>query len=219
MVSIASKDSSRNAVSSIMEETEIKCILKGSDASIEIEACNSLRNAAMMNHDSCAKLFITDLSAKAGGKIDQFETMKYQKILYLAVDNGAYKTAKVLLRSGFRPSNACEYQGKKRNTPLHLAAHAVNEKMIKLLLSYGAEINGKDDAKQYPIHCVIKGANYSLYDARPDLKEEGLACLRLLLNNGADVNKQDFFGSTALHVAAINRNADYVHFLIKRYVL
>ena len=69
-------------MASTFDDMEIKCVEAGSDASNEIETCNSLANAVKMNHSNCAKSFITDLSAKGGGKLDQFEAIKYQKLLY-----------------------------------------------------------------------------------------------------------------------------------------
>jgi ankyrin repeat protein len=72
-------------------------------------------------------------------------------------------------------------------TPLHLAAQSDN-KIAKLLLSKGAEIDAKDDDGMTPLHIAAwKGRK---------------AVVQLLLSHGTEVNARNKRGTTPLHYAA-----------------
>ena len=90
-------------------------------------------------------------------------------------------------------------------SPLHRAVEGdpnteretENLEIIELLLNKGADVNGKDDNDDTPLHLSIN-RNIS----------------ELLIEHGADVNVKDSFGSTPLHSIIFNEDKDWVALLI-----
>ena len=82
-------------------------------------------------------------------------------------------------------------QDKDHLTPLHLACYNGKLEIVRALLSHGAGVNAKGILGQTALHLVLDG-NRSGRDA--------IGVVRLLLENGADVNAQDS-SETPLHLA------------------
>ena len=91
------------------------------------------------------------------------------------------------------------------STPLHRAVEGdsnteretENLEIIELLIDKGADVNGKDDNDDTPLHLSIN-RNIS----------------ELLIENGADVNAKDCSGGTPLHSIIFNEDKDLVALLI-----
>src|ERR1051325_6136539 len=82
------------------------------------------------------------------------------------------------------------------DTPLHLAAAAVNLHAAKLLLEAGADTNAENRRGAIPLHYVC--------DPRPASKDvwnpkQQVAIIDLLLQHDANIEKADRGGATALH--------------------
>jgi len=60
-----------------------------------------------------------------------------------------------------------------------------------MLLDHGADVNGRNDGQETPLHYAMKGSPLSL-----DM-------VKLLVDRGADVNAQDYRGETPLHFAVM----------------
>ncbi|XP_054720942.1 ankyrin repeat domain-containing protein 49-like [Uloborus diversus] len=75
-------------------------------------------------------------------------------------------------------------------TPLHRACYSNNVDVIKVLLSYDADISAKTVDGWEPLHCACKW--------------DSVEAVSLLLQNGADVNAQTKGHITPLHLAASN---------------
>ena len=90
-------------------------------------------------------------------------------------------------------------------SPLHRAvegdsnteSETENLEIIELLIDKGADVNGKDDNDDTPLH-LSTNRNIS----------------ELLIAQGADVNAKDCFGSTPLHSNIFNQDKDLVALLI-----
>ena len=82
-------------------------------------------------------------------------------------------------------------QDKDHLTPLHLACYNGKLEIVRALISHGASVNAKGALGQTALHLVLDG-NRSSRDA--------VGVVRLLLENGADVNAQDSH-KTPLHLA------------------
>jgi len=98
------------------------------------------------------------------------------------------------------------------DTPLHLAAAAVNQQAVKLLLEAGADANAENRRKAAPLHYAC--------DPRPALKDvwnpkQQVAVIELLLKHDADIEKADRGGVTALHRAVRARSPEAVQRLLK----
>ena len=91
------------------------------------------------------------------------------------------------------------------STPLHRAVEGdtnteretENLEIIELLIDKGADVNGKDDNDDTPLH-LSTNRNIS----------------ELLIAQGADVNAKDCFGGTPLHSIIFNEDKDLVALLI-----
>ncbi len=94
------------------------------------------------------------------------------------------------LERGGNPNGWIKQEFGFRTHPLHMVAAAdTSEKdrleAIRLLLKAGAEVNGRDDLGNTPLHEAISALN--------------LKAARLLLDSGADVNARNQSGQTPLH--------------------
>lgn len=86
--------------------------------------------------------------------------------------------------------------------PLHQAVSAGNKKIVRMLISHGADMNAPDS----------QGESAFAIAAR----KRDIALLKLMLAHGADVNQSiDGAGNTLLHLAASNRNCKFVQALCK----
>lgn len=89
-------------------------------------------------------------------------------------------------------------------TALHrlFAWPAAPEKLLRLLLDRGADVNAQDRDSQAPLYEATLTGN--------------LAATRVLLEKGADVDDlENIFGRTALHEAVDTKNADIVQVLLE----
>ena len=77
----------------------------------------------------------------------------------------------------FSSVDICNFSGE---TPLHQYSSRRNVKMIKLLLSHGANVNLLSKANESPLSLVINDFF---------MKHDGESCLRVLLESNADVNQ------------------------------
>ncbi|XP_069579873.1 nuclear factor NF-kappa-B p100 subunit [Brachyistius frenatus] len=112
-----------------------------------------------------------------------------QTPLHLAVITRQLKVVEVLLRAGADPS----LPDKDGRNPLHLAALAGENTMLRLLLAHLGErhahlVNTPDYHGLHPLHLAVR--------------RDGERCLRLLVEGGAKINApEQKSGNTALHLA------------------
>ncbi len=100
-----------------------------------------------------------------------------------------------------------------RATPLHLAAWFNSIETAELLLEYGAQVNSKDSAGNSPLH--IATADDAL-EAKANHIPGGSCChregpnvvVRLLVENGADINAENNEGFTPLRISKGKRLSD-----------
>ncbi|KAL6726097.1 hypothetical protein Aduo_008104 [Ancylostoma duodenale] len=119
--------------------------------------------------------------------------------LRLAIKNGHYECAKLLLENGASP-NAIYFDG-----PEITHVSPLDTNFIELLLEYGADPNVFDRKGLTPIMKACR------------LKENGIEAIRILHKYGGDVNAQADFRQdmrTPMHYALLSGSAELVKFLI-----
>lgn len=135
--------------------------------------------------------------------------------LHVAAKNGHIAAAKQLLET-YADTNLEDNSGE---TALHCASRNGDKAIVELLLSYGANvmkkdtrgwgaldwavIEGKDDVVQilleHGVDAEANGRNEALFLAAG---EGHATTVQMLLDNGAEVDAQDWLGSTAMDFAA-----------------
>ena len=125
---------------------------------------------------------------------------------HLAIQAGQVDEVARMLEEGIDP-NETNTMG---NTGLHTASKNISKEIMDLLITSGADVNRQNDNKMSPLHFVVLSRGGANEDDDP-----ALDCLRLLLNNTADVDLRDHSGATALHLAAIRSEEGWVNALIE----
>lgn len=119
-------------------------------------------------------------------------------------------------------------------TPLHEAAEAGEDFLVRALIMMGADVNAKGEDGETPVHCAAMYGNLECLSlllkagANPNAQnEEGesplheavregdLPCMDALLKAGADVDAKDSGSHTALHIACLAGDVKVVNFLIE----
>ncbi|XP_038207262.1 transient receptor potential channel pyrexia [Zerene cesonia] len=141
--------------------------------------CTALHLAASRGYTECIELLLSE-GAKANTKNYRGFTA-----LHLAARCSSTECVEVLLRDGNADPNAEDYD---KRTPLH-AAISKSERacdIIELLVSWGAQVNKKDEYGYSPIHIAAI---------------DGLTnCVETLIFLGADVTSKSKKGHSALSV-------------------
>jgi len=123
---------------------------------------------------------------------------KGETALHLSISRGNEVLTSLLLRNGaYIIVNSMTYNGM---TPLHYAALIGNNNIIKELISYGANINFRDEEGDTPLHYAVR-----------ERKENSLV---YLLQLGADKNQKNDDGETPLHFACCFGELKMVEILI-----
>ncbi|KAI9890633.1 MAG: hypothetical protein M1814_003831 [Vezdaea aestivalis] len=99
------------------------------------------------------------------------------------------------------PSNRLNYVSRGGADLLHILANSGLERMIRILISDGANISQLDSIGQTPMHFAARSGRD--------------AVIKLLLLNGANISAEDRSGRTPLHVAALGRQYDTVKLLLE----
>ncbi|GMT18420.1 hypothetical protein PFISCL1PPCAC_9717, partial [Pristionchus fissidentatus] len=121
--------------------------------------------------------------------------------LRLAVKNGHYECARLLLEHGADP-NAIYFEG-----PEICLVSPLDTSFIRLLLEFGANPNVYERKGLTPIMKACR------------MKNRGIDAIEILLEYGADINQQASpraDNRTALHYAVLSGNHELVKFLIKK---
>ena len=163
------------------------------------------------------------LSVNAASRIGYYGL----NILNQLVCHNYYDAVKILLEKGVNPDiRAGEGRGDyveahKGMTSLHMACHAGNVEMVKLLLEYGADSTLCDDKGRNCFH-FIASEHYPYVINNADNEEIELVLFRKELFDlvKCDINGKDINGNTPFHhlVMNINKNVSTVFYdeFIKR---
>ena len=132
-----------------------------------------------------------------GGRVS-FRSSDGRTPLLVAALNEHSDICRILLAHG---SNVNEVDSLTKDTALHNAAIRGYEAVVEVLLSWGAEVDAKNNFGGTP-----------LYNAS---QEGHLTCVLTLLKTGASVSLPTNDGDLPIHVAAENNRAEVVRTLLE----
>ncbi|XP_021042287.1 ankyrin repeat domain-containing protein 61 [Mus pahari] len=148
---------------------------------------------------------LCDHGAQVNARVDN--SNRYSA-LHLAITHGAYPVLSFLAQNGAQVNATNE----SSMTPLHMAADILNKNMIETLIACGADVNRAISSTG---STALKLAVCTASSKAGQLLAAGVGCIRLLLNNGAQVNAQDHEGQTALHEACFGGREVIISLLLE----
>jgi len=127
-------------------------------------------------------------------------------LLHLAASNSKTDIASYLIEKG------CEVNANSNTgeTPLHIAAKWRRKEVVALLISKGAKIDVNDGANYTPLTNAIQHYQTS------SQQSERLETIKLLVENGADINKKGMWNWFPIQVAAEFGSEEIVNYLIDK---
>ena len=87
-----------------------------------------------------------------------------------------------------------EVEPQNNKTALHIAAECGHDKLMKILIDAGADVNVRSSGGLSPLHYAVKEAK--------------LICVEILLKKEASVTARDICGKTCLHTVADIKDAE-----------
>ncbi|XP_031557742.1 transient receptor potential cation channel subfamily A member 1-like isoform X3 [Actinia tenebrosa] len=157
--------------------------------------CNTLlHNCALTNSLDVAKKII-----ELGADVNALNTNLGTTPLHVACAMGGFEMAKMLveMKAALQPKD-CSGQ-----TPLHRAAMFGHVQIIEYLLDNGADVDPRDKSNQTPFLVAVAS------------KRTNVNTVKLLLGRGAQINAQDAYLKTCLHLAIENQNIEIVNLLLE----
>ncbi|KAJ7079503.1 hypothetical protein C8R43DRAFT_1053075 [Mycena crocata] len=138
--------------------------------------------------------------------------------LLAACRKGHLEIARILLEHGADANTHCEYITQQtrlhRESALHAACGSFNKDLVHLLLSQGASVDGPGGEYRTPLHQLC--LNWLLKFYRYHRTSEQHDIIRLLLENGADVNAHTEREGSVLEAAIKGRRTDIVAILMEK---
>jgi ankyrin repeat protein len=186
------------------------------DAGADVSLANNYGATPMGLAAEVADTEILKLLLEAGANADS-PNLAGQTALMAVARSGNVDAAKLLLEHGATVDAREEWGGQ---TALMWAAARRNPDMIALLSAHGAAVDARSTVRDYQRHITAEGRPKSLdsggftpllYAAR----ENCIACVDMLLANGADIDLPDPDGVSPLHLAIVNANWDLAKRLIE----
>ena len=139
-----------------------------------------------------------------------------QTALMAVARTGNVQAAQLLLDQGATVDAKEKWGGQ---TALMWASARRHPEMLKLLISKGADVNARSTDRDYQRHVTAEGRpknldNGGLTPLLYAARENCVACVDVLLKNGADIDLPDPIGVSPLLVAIMNANWDLARQLI-----
>jgi len=191
---------------------EVRRLLKaGADASL----ANSYGASPMTLAAEVGNTEILKLLVEAGANADS-PNPDGQTALLAVARTGNVTAAQFLIDHGATVDAKEKWGGQ---TALMWASARRHPEMMKLLIAKGANVDASSTNRDYQRHVTAEGRpkNLDTGGLTPLLyatRENCMACVKLLLEKGADINLPDPDGVSPLHLAIMNSNWDIAKYLI-----
>jgi ankyrin repeat protein len=191
---------------------EVRRLLK---AGADVSMANNYGASPMGLAAEAGNAEIVKLLLEAGADPDS-PNPDGQTALLAVARTGNVEAAELLVRHGAKVDARERWGGQ---TALMWASARRHPQMMQFLISKGADINARSIDRDYQRHVTAEGRPKNLdsggftpllYAAR----ENCLACVEVLLRNGADINLPDPDGVSPLLLAIMNANWDLAKQLI-----
>lgn len=216
------RDCSLNELNLFMDPTisfdDLKNILMTTNIDINIqntEGVSALHNAAEKNCIRCVRLLLDH------GADFRILTRYANSPLHVAARKNCVAVVQMLLKAGVANStnvSHCELVdavNTKNETALYLASKYGYEEVVDILLSYGANVNIRDNNEESPLYAVCK---YRYLNIRNSTFESEVrlhhSIAEKLIINKADVNFNTSDGDNALIAAFDNGFIDLINLLL-----
>lgn len=164
---------------------------------------NPITLAAEKNHPNIVMYLI-----EKGENVNYQESNYGMSALHHAARNGNLELIEKLVAKGAN----MKLQNKEEETPFAVAVFYKSLGAAKYFLSKGADPN---QMGRHKVPVIMHAASTTRRD-RHMLPPDVEAMVNMLLAAGADINKQDMFGNTALIRAATKGRTGIMNFLIKK---
>jgi ankyrin repeat protein len=191
---------------------EVRRLLK---AGANVSLANNYGATPMSLAAEVGDAAILKLLLEAGADVES-PNADGQTALLAVARTGNVEAAELLVKHGAKVDARERWGGQ---TALMWASARRHPKMMQFLISKGADMNARSIDRDYQRHVTAEGRPKSLdsggltpllYAAR----ENCMACVEVLLRNGADINLPDPDGVSPLMVAIMNANWDLAKQLI-----
>jgi ankyrin repeat protein len=186
------------------------------DAGADVSLANNYGATPMGLAAEVANTEILKLLLEAGANADSPNPEGMTALMAVA-RTGNVEAAKALLERGATVDARENWGGQ---TALMWASARRHPQMMQLLISAGAAVDARSIHRDYQRHITAEGRPKSLdsggftpllYAAR----ENCIACVDVLIKNGADIDLPDPDGVSPLHLAVMNANWDLAKRLIE----
>ena len=127
---------------------------------------------------------------------------------------------------GWREGLKCKMDtpNEQGESPLHSASRAGDKDLVKMLLDHGAEINRENSEGETALYLAAENhktlnPKVALLKSKESLEKEGeevaedISLLRLLVDQGANIDAKDSKGLTPIMIAAVRGHTEVVKFL------
>jgi len=175
------------------------------------EAIKALRGKQIINNNEVRQSFPWQAIVGLGvAAVVSVNTLNYYK--YALLDTFGITSYSLFLTAVHEDIDSLRHYLEQGGNPnakvnqdllLHQAVRNQNNKMVKLLISKGADINAKNAYRDTPLYLAVEKNNQKM--------------VKLLISKGADINaKNRYDGTTPLHLAVEKNNKEMVELLIAK---
>ncbi|CAD5233023.1 unnamed protein product [Bursaphelenchus xylophilus] len=163
---------------------------------VDRDALNAVHCAASHGHVAIVGLLIQQTQSK---KLIDGKDKNGDTPLFYASTFGHYDCAEMLLKNDADPNHV----DKRLRTAAHCAAAKGQMRILKLLRQFGTSFDMQNYRGDLPFHEAVQTGNKEIVEWILELQPQ-------------NVNVPNFYGRTALHLAAANGDLDLVKLLVQR---